>query len=814
MKLYTRILACLMALAMLVSLGACKSGDDGNSSVLSVSEEESSESAELSESSESSESSEESEEDPAALAITDYENSVKDFEAADKLGVTVRLRRRVKFGPDETSISQTATAVYFDMQSDAPLAEIKTSTAYEVIRTVLLDEYEMYDGNGVYYFFDDFMVYDDEPDTYFYEDKSFEDFRAAKVPFGAIDPALYAEKTMSEDGRLVFSAPTGIESWVAPEYATPEEVQAKVHFDGEGKVKKIIYNATYNRGSVCYKDEFTIDYTVPEDSKRPVAPDVKEHTVEKVGDLEVLSFSLHGLYRAQTLTHFNIESSDLAISQAGGAVCEYRYDSKGWGEKDDNYVAKASSDIICLYYDGSSEVTTIEEEYENGVLNTTINGKTEVGFSSSKLVIDNLYLRSNISIPRFAHLKDIEVSDLGSHYYVEYTLYNSAGEDYKDYVCDGLFSDESYLDKKADNYTTQSVGGYFTVDKDTGMMNSMSTSFLGSHTIEGYPFVISLVSHASISVADPTTYESITGELPEEGFAEPEEKPTPLFYEVTSPDGGKMYMLGTIHIGDNATAHLPKEIYDALDGADALAVEMDTLAFEERLEKDEKFAGKISESYYYEDGSTIVNHIDEKLYDRAIKVMTAAGISQTLSERLNAATWSSLIDEICTDFCTDYSSEYGVDIRLIRYAKEKGVKVIDVEDPVAHATLFNNLSDITQEYMLAGSVEYDRILYNAQTKELYEMWCKGDEAALREHVKESLVLGEDASEEEIAAWEEYCKALSTDRDALMLEKAKEYMADGETVFFAVGLAHVLGETGLLDALRAEGYTVTQIEYGE
>ena len=46
----------------------------------------------------------------------------------------------------------------------------------------------------------------------------------------------------------------------------------------------------------------------------------------------------------------------------------------------------------------------------------------------------------------------------------------------------------------------------------------------------------------------------------------------------------------------------------------------------------------------------------------------------------------------------------------------------------------------------------------------------------------------------------------------MLETAKEYLSSGKTVFFAVGLAHLLGDTGLVEALREAGYTVTLVEY--
>lgn len=61
---------------------------------------------------------------------------------------------------------------------------------------------------------------------------------------------------------------------------------------------------------------------------------------------------------------------------------------------------------------------------------------------------------------------------------------------------------------------------------------------------------------------------------------------------------------------------------------------------------------------------------------------------------------------------------------------------------------------------------------------------------------------------------EYNKAMMFDRNELMLKKAEEYLASGKTVFFAVGLSHLLDDTnGLVAALRDTGYTVELATYG-
>ena len=46
----------------------------------------------------------------------------------------------------------------------------------------------------------------------------------------------------------------------------------------------------------------------------------------------------------------------------------------------------------------------------------------------------------------------------------------------------------------------------------------------------------------------------------------------------------------------------------------------------------------------------------------------------------------------------------------------------------------------------------------------------------------------------------------------MLEVAKSYLESGDTIFYAVGLAHLLAENGLVNALREAGYTVELVSF--
>ena len=120
---------------------------------------------------------------------------------------------------------------------------------------------------------------------------------------------------------------------------------------------------------------------------------------------------------------------------------------------------------------------------------------------------------------------------------------------------------------------------------------------------------------------------------------------------------------------------------------------------------------------------------------------------------------------------------------------------------------------------------------------MYEKWCAGDEAALIEMLKDEEswqlkeedfnleeLTGEDLERaEKILAdldninaqlkqlQEEYDKSMERDRNKGMLEVAIEYLEGDKTVFYAVGIAHLLAEDGLVNTLRAAGYTVELVK---
>ena len=181
------------------------------------------------------------------------------------------------------------------------------------------------------------------------------------------------------------------------------------------------------------------------------------------------------------------------------------------------------------------------------------------------------------------------------------------------------------------------------------------------------------------------------------------------------------------------------------------------------------------------------------------------------AEVLRPSIASTMLDNYITAQSYSLYPEKGADNRLLTRAKAQGKKILDVESAEEQLGMMADFSDELQALLLTEALNADPIENQRNLSELYELWCRGDEAALSQFLKEDTAPSEDMTEAEKALVEEYWNALGTNRNDDMLEVAKAYLASDETVFYAVGLAHLLAEDGLVNTLRAAGYTVELVK---
>lgn len=683
------------------------------------------------------------------------------------------------------------------------------------------------------------------------------------APIVLLNAELYGSVTSevtAEGTAITFAEPTAAESWALPEEAELIEASGTALVNGDGALTEMTYTITYQHGPT--KVTQTVE-SKPLDTPKTVTAPANPDTYTALTYVDALRLYFTTPMMLLQTDSATVSSLESMFSQAAGFLRNQSSTVNIHGRQEET-IAKFETGVYVMEYSTmKSQEYDLEETFMNGKLTSVENDGLPSSTSGVSWEDIREYAAQEmvIGFGSFDFWQDATMTDMGSVLFLEITMNDNFGNTIQNSICDMLWNDPSFLIALADDYRNEELNGYISIDKYTGLPVAAGYYYEGIHTIDGTEYPLTLQYDQSFETPSKGAYMEITEEMPEE--AEPENKATPLFYHVTGEDGQEMWLLGTIHVGDERTAYLPEEIYNAFAASDALALECDTEAFDEQVEEDDKLSEEVSNLYFYSGGVTIESLLpaflekygtdtedteaaddtavtedteeaegtgeedadtaddaeEEDPYAEAVKFMKAIGSYNMNMPHAKPYLWSSAIDNFYLRQGYQLHSDQGVEERLHDWAEELDKEIREVESSMFQIKMLTGFSNDLQLMMLADSMNSSARESWESTWELYEMWCAGDEAALREELSDEEDMT-DWTEEEIAEYEkikhlldEYDKAVSYDRNDGMLKKAIEYLESGDVVFFAVGLAHLLNDVnGLVDGLREAGYTVELVTY--
>lgn len=646
-----------------------------------------------------------------------------------------------------------------------------------------------------------------------------EEATARYCPAVLLDATLYgslSSQISSGNTVISFADPIAPESWAIPEGAQMQDASGSATISNSGALQSMHYTLTYQYGSA----EVTLDVesTIQATAEAVTIPDnVTQYTQLQYADALYVFLRTSGLAtQAKSITTSSLES---IFSQAGG-VMRNQSTTMNLTRFNDDFQTKVDIDLFLMDYSyNQSQSLKQEEVYRDGKYTVTVDDGVPTTQSGVDLSIIKEYcssiLLSHMADPSF--WADAVMTDLGSLYLIEYTYTEDFGNTIQNSISSLFWEEASYLNNLATAYVNNETTGYLSIDKYTGLPVSAGYYFQGTHTIQNQDYIMTLQSDQSIESPAFGAYREITGEnLPE---SEPETQATPLFYHVTGTDGQEMWLLGTIHVGDARTAYLPQQIQDAFAASDALALECDTKAFEDEMESNDALQEQVSGYYYYSNGNTLEAMMDAADYTAAQKLLQAVGSYNLNMPYAKPYLWSNSIEQFYLRQGAQLHSDQGVEERLKAWAEEQDKGIREVESSLFQIQMLTGFSDELQLLMLSETMETTAQEFWMDTYELYDLWCSGDETALRAKLSEEEDTSSFSDEElekyeaQAPLWEEYNNAISVDRNEGMRKAAIEYLESGDVVFYAVGLAHLLDSTnGLVDALRDAGYTVELVSY--
>jgi uncharacterized protein YbaP (TraB family) len=151
-----------------------------------------------------------------------------------------------------------------------------------------------------------------------------------------------------------------------------------------------------------------------------------------------------------------------------------------------------------------------------------------------------------------------------------------------------------------------------------------------------------------------------------------------------------------------------------------------------------------------------------------------------------------------------YLPQFGVDLHLIKRAKEDGKKLLELEGADAQTALIESFTPAESLAALEGTMDaLDSGLVREQITGMVNAWQAGDPALLLEVARKynDTIPGAAAIEE---------KFIWSRHDAMAGKIGRMLLESKERHFVAVGALHLAGPKGLVEVLRKRGFTVRQL----
>ena len=278
-----------------------------------------------------------------------------------------------------------------------------------------------------------------------------------------------------------------------------------------------------------------------------------------------------------------------------------------------------------------------------------------------------------------------------------------------------------------------------------------------------------------------------------------------MFWEINGYDSkgepSKLYVLGTIHVGDDRLYPLPDFVEDGFSESDKIVSELsdedwnnmlpETIALQVQSSKNEA-------AIYAETGKTLLDELSKDEIDFLVSVLGNIEMVYAMASFEPWVLLSAL--SVLPIQITKLDPGKGIDGKLVAKAASlgKNVEGLDTLETQFGVITYGDretqllmLHDLLKDYMedLQGCGQ--------ELIDLYEAYLNADEDKLTH------LLIDEAKEDDSEYGDDYYKALFLDRNSDWAEKFSNYINDGGTTFVFAGCGHFVGDDSVFNIMRAD-----------
>ncbi len=253
-----------------------------------------------------------------------------------------------------------------------------------------------------------------------------------------------------------------------------------------------------------------------------------------------------------------------------------------------------------------------------------------------------------------------------------------------------------------------------------------------------------------------------------------------------SKEGRNLWILGSIHVGQDSFYPLPKPIEDAWQQADVLIVEADLRAISEQDQQ------QIVQLSQLPAGDKLANHLSPALYQQVVKQAQAYGLPEAGIQQLRP--WVTAITLMQQALASaGYQPELGVDEHFSSQAARMGVPIRGLERVPEQFGYLASMNELEDDFLQATIEQIGTM--KTEVPKLIQAWQDGDGAALQK------MLSEEQGSPQLQELME--RRLLKERNHNWIPKLT--VMPEKNQFLVVGALHLYGPDGVLNLLRQQGY---------
>ncbi|MBB3936354.1 TraB/GumN family protein [Aureimonas phyllosphaerae] len=265
------------------------------------------------------------------------------------------------------------------------------------------------------------------------------------------------------------------------------------------------------------------------------------------------------------------------------------------------------------------------------------------------------------------------------------------------------------------------------------------------------------------------------------------------------------YLFGTMHLSDPRVLDLPDAADRALDGAAGVVIETTDVLDPARMGATLLTRADLTT---LPAGRTLADVVGPEGMARVVPVLEARGTPAAAIARLQP--WFVAAGLLMPE-CEAQRSEAGakvLDVAIAERAKTSGKPLVGLETAAEQLEAMASMPLDLQADNLVASVELaDRLPDLFET--MIDLYLRGQIALIGPATERALPSGTDEATS-VAVTQAFEDRVVHRRNGLMAERLQPFLGEGGR-FVAVGALHLPGETGLVEALRRTGWTVTRAD---